>query len=138
MAFHIGQKIKELVSAKSFKVKTIEEAIHKSEQAVYRMYNEEVIDSDMLIKLSIRFNVNLFSLFRDHEDMEKIPDPIVEGLEQIIDEQKKILDDKIKIIEEKDKRIQDLEALKLFQQKEIKRLEQGLIESSPKQKKSRK
>jgi transcriptional regulator with XRE-family HTH domain len=136
MPFHIGQKIKKLAKKRSFKTKALEEAVHISEQSVYRLYNQEVIDSDMLIKLSVTFNENLFSLFREHEDMEKIPDPIVEGLEQLIDEQKKMLDDKIRIIDEKDKRIQDLEAIKLFQQNEIKRLQQGLIDISPKQKKS--
>jgi hypothetical protein len=123
MSFHIGKLIKQFVKQQNLSTNDVREAINASKQTVYKVYKRKIIDSDKLIKLSVKLKLNLFSFFQDHELLKDLPNPKIQNLEKEIEQHKLTVEEQNKAIIEKDKRLQDLEKINAYQQKEIDDLE---------------
>jgi transcriptional regulator with XRE-family HTH domain len=118
MSIHIGNIIHELIKNKGLKAKFVSKKINVSESTVYKIYKQETIDVDKLIRLSQLLNTNLFLHYLEQEPLKSMFNQKTEDLKSEI----KTLNT---IVSQKDKRIQELENITASQQKVISLLEKN-------------
>ncbi len=66
----IGVKIKQIFDAKEMKIKDFAEEIGVARQNVYRIFEKESIDTDLLTKISSVLEHDFFQYYKE-EDLEK-------------------------------------------------------------------
>lgn len=104
-------------------------SVHKSDQGVFRIYRRaENIPCTDLIRLSGTLGINLFSIFREHEAMAGIPDPLVRELEEKVNDLLLELDVKKRMVSDADRQIKNLERLVEIQDEKIKSLQKQLTD----------
>jgi uncharacterized coiled-coil protein SlyX len=130
MVPHIGEIIHALVEQRKIPTAKMQEIIERGEQAVFRMYREEAINSDRLLKLSVFFGENLFLRFQEHELLKDLPNPQIIQLQGAIAEAKDIIAQTENIVAERDKRIRELDYILSLLKEEIQRLKKSQADAS--------
>jgi len=118
MTIHIGKIIHELIKEKGLKAKFVGKEINVSESTIYKIYRQETIDIDKLIRLSQVLNTNLFLHYLEQEPLKNMFNQTTEKLKSEIEILKNM-------IAQKDKRIKELEDITGSQQKVISLLEKN-------------
>lgn len=112
----MGEIIHKLVKQRGFKAKTVAQAVHMSESALYKVYKRKVIDIPKLVAFSIFFEKNLFEYYIDDETLNTIFNSSFKALSKDNSE----LKNSIKL---KEKRIKELEEIVSTQKKLLSILE---------------
>lgn len=74
---HIGNKIREVVTAKEMSVALFAKKINKSRTVVYNIFERESVDSLLLYKISEVLDFNFFGLYQfDNTELNKVNEPL--------------------------------------------------------------
>lgn len=65
MKIHLGQTIKQIVKSKGFTTSEFSKMIGTSRSNVHNIFEREVLDTDLLAKISKALDFNFFSLFEN-------------------------------------------------------------------------
>jgi hypothetical protein len=125
MVPHIGKIIHALVEQRNIPIAEVEKVIGRGDQAVYRMFREEVINSDRLLKVSFFFRQNLFLCFQEHELLKDLPNPQIIQLQQELAEANTIIAQRQNTIAERDRRIEELKDVLSIVREENQRLKKS-------------
>jgi transcriptional regulator with XRE-family HTH domain len=69
MGIHIGQKIKEELYAQGISVSVFAKKISRSRNVVYKIFERESIDTELLNKMAQILNCDFFSLFSSQKEL---------------------------------------------------------------------
>jgi transcriptional regulator with XRE-family HTH domain len=72
MSLKIGSKIKEVFDSKQIKLKDFANNIGIARQNIYRIFEKDSIDTDLLTKISTELNHDFFQYFRNDNSSEAI------------------------------------------------------------------
>jgi len=69
MGIHIGQKIKEELYAQGISVSVFAKKINRSRNVVYKIFERESIDTELLNKMAKILNCDFFSLYSSQKEL---------------------------------------------------------------------
>ena len=69
MGIHIGQKIKEELYAQGISVSVVAKKISRSRNVVYKIFERESIDTNLLNKIAKILNCDFFSLYSSQKEL---------------------------------------------------------------------